>query len=128
MQLASVPKLLTCSALAFFVGYVLYTPIAHGVTGPHPEPLSIDQLIAHTIGLLVVSGLVLSAQLWALEQPLSSNRLRLVLGSVLFVSAFWLGWYTLGPPMNLFSYIVLATAAWVSPRHVVGGGCSRLVS
>ena len=51
---------------------------------------------------------------------MSSNRLRLVLGSVLFVSAFWLGWYTLGPPMNLFSYIVLATAAWVSPRHVVG--------
>ncbi len=40
---------------ALLVAYVLYTPIAHGVTGGHAtRELSVSQLAAHSIALATV--------------------------------------------------------------------------
>jgi len=109
------------NAVAFFIAYVVYTPIAHGVTGSHPGPLSTSQLAAHTIGLVVVSVMVLSAQLWALGRNASDEWRRIGLGSAAFVAAFWLGWYSVGVPADVFvSYTVLATASWISSQHIRG--------
>ena len=58
---------------------------------PASLPLSTTQLLAHTVGLLVVSGIVLSAQLWALERSLKIGRKRILYGALAFVAAFWIG-------------------------------------
>ena len=107
------------NAIAFVLSYLVYVPVVHGVTGAHPGPLTPEQLVAHTIGLLVVSGTVLAAQLRALERPFREHLGRLTWGSLWFVVVFWIGWYAFGPPANVFmSFVVLATATWIRTDHL----------
>jgi hypothetical protein len=47
---------------AWLAGFVLYTPIAHGVTGGHGRDLTPAQLVAHCIALAVVAVIVATAQ------------------------------------------------------------------
>ena len=63
--------------------YVLYTPIAHGITGGHgSRQLSVSQLAAHSIALSIVGVLVATAQrralqreaAWFISQPDSRQR------------------------------------------------------
>ena len=60
---------------ALLAPYVLYTPIAHGITGGHvSRQLSVSQLAAHSIALSIVGVLVATAQRRALQgecSPLS---------------------------------------------------------
>ena len=107
------------NSIAFVVAYLLYVPVAHGFTGAHPGPLSPRQLIAHTVGLVVVAGVIFGAQLWALGLQPGSHRGRLIWGSLSFVFVFWIGWYAFGGPVNVFmSFSVLATATWIGAPHL----------
>ena len=54
---------------AFLAAHVLYTAIAHGITGGHvSRELSVSQLAAHSIARSIVGVLVATAQRRALQR------------------------------------------------------------
>ena len=105
------------NTVAFLVGYLLYTPIGHGITGGHDRDLTASQIIAHCVALLVVGVMVAAAQRRALGGVASVPRTRVLLAALGFTAAFWLGYYqTLleGPDTDiLLGYLVLGSAAWL---------------
>jgi len=110
---------------ALLVGYVLYTPIAHGMTGGHESrKLTATQLIAHTIALAVVAALVATAQRRGLHGVVSVSRMRVAVATVAFNIAFWIGYYQPwleGPDTDiLVSYLVLGSSVWLGNVRVNG--------
>ncbi|HEU4931280.1 MAG TPA: hypothetical protein VFT48_04330 [Pyrinomonadaceae bacterium] len=68
---------------ALLVAYVLYTPIAHGITGGHASrELSVSQLAAHSIALAIVGVLVATAQRLALAKFVSVSWTRVVVATI----------------------------------------------
>ena len=59
------------NALVLLLAYVLYTPIAHGVTGAHPRGLSAAQVFSHSLALGVVALSVATAQRHVLTRYVS---------------------------------------------------------
>jgi len=104
-------------SLAFLLGYLLYTPTGHGITGGHDRALSISQIVAHCIALAIVGLLVTSAQRRVLAPYVSIGAGRIAVAVTGFIAAFWVGYYqTLidGPDMDiLLGYTVLGSATWV---------------
>jgi hypothetical protein len=103
---------------ALLAGYVLYTPIAHGITGGHASrQLTPAQLTAHSIALVVVAVLVATAQRRALTGFVSLPRRRVIIASIAFPVAFWIGYYQPwinGPDTDiLVGFLVLGSAVWV---------------
>lgn len=103
---------------ALLAAYVLYTPIAHGITGGHGgRELTVSQLAAHSIALAVVAALVAYAQRRALAPFVAVTRLRIVAAVIFFNLAFWAGYYQPwieGPDTDiLLGYLVLGSAAWI---------------
>jgi hypothetical protein len=106
----------TANTLALLFGYVLYTPIAHGPTGSHPQGLSAAQILAHSVALAIVAILVVAAQRLALKPHGPVPWTRIPLAAAAFTAAFWIGsyqpWLT-GPDWDiLFGSFVLGNAAW----------------
>ena len=81
------------NTLALLVGYVLYTPIAHGPTGSHPHGLTAGQIVAHSVALAIVAVLVVVAQRLALRPYGSVPWTRMPMAAVAFIAAFWIGSY-----------------------------------
>jgi len=107
------------NSVGFVVAYLLYSHIAHGFTGPHEATLSAAQLVSHSIAVLVAVLLVTWAQLVALRRTVRANLRRVALTAVVFVSAFWFGWFVIGAPADFFlAYAVTAIAAWVEPTFL----------
>jgi len=104
-------------SVAFVVGYILYTPIAHGITGGHGRQLSATQLVSHSVALVVVGFLVSTAQRRALAPLVEIGVGRVSLAVSGFVAAFWAGYYQTaieGPDMDiLLGYCVLGSALWL---------------
>ncbi len=102
---------------AFFVGYLLYTPIGHGLTGGHDRELTPAQIVAHTVALLVLAALVTGAQRRALRPHVEVGLGRALAVSVGFVLAFWLGYFqTLVGGLDwdiLLGYLVLGSGMWL---------------
>jgi hypothetical protein len=105
------------NTLALLFGYVLYTPIAHGIGGDHPEGLSAFQIFTHSIGLAVVAASVIAAQRQVLRPYVAVPWSRLPLAVVAFVAAFFAGSYQpwlQGPDFDiLFGSVVLGNAAFL---------------
>ena len=111
-------KWIRANTLAFFIGYLLYTPIAHGLTGSHGRELTTNQLIMHGVGLAVVGFLVFSFQRSVLRVHLDLSLTRVVLSVLAFIGMFWFGYYQSfipdGPDYDiLFGFLVLGTAMWL---------------
>jgi hypothetical protein len=108
---------LAANTLALLLGYLLYTPIAHGIGGDHPGGMSAFQILTHSIALAVVAMLLLAGQRLALRPHLAVPMGRVPLAAVAFVALFlagsnqpWLG----GPDWDiLFGSVVLGSAAFV---------------
>lgn len=103
---------------ALVAGYVLYTPIAHGITGGHiGSELSGSQLAAHSLALAVVGALVACAQRRALAPFVAVTRQRVLATAILFNAAFWAGYYQPwleGPDTDiLLGYLVLGSGSWL---------------
>lgn len=50
------------NTLALLMAYILYTPIAHGLSGAHPRGLSTFQVVMHSMALAIVAASVAFAQ------------------------------------------------------------------
>jgi hypothetical protein len=105
------------NTLALLFGYVLYTPIAHGLGGDHPGGLTGYQIFAHSIALAVVAVSLLAAQRQVLRPWIAVPLTRLPLAAVAFTAAFFAGSYQPwlhGPDWDiLFGSVVLGSAAFV---------------
>ena len=115
------------NSVALFAAYVLYTPVAHGLTGSHGRVLTSPQLVAHSIALAVVALAVAAAQRHVLKQFVAVARRRVAVAAILFNIAFWLGYYqpfVTGPDTDiLLGSVVLGSAVWLgnvpTQRHRV---------
>jgi hypothetical protein len=105
------------NTLALLFGYVLYTPIAHGIGGHHPEGMSAFQIFTHAIALAVVAVSVFAAQRHVLAPQIAVPWSRLPVAVIGFVAAFFAGSYQpwlRGPDWDiLFGSVVLGCAAFI---------------
>jgi len=106
------------NTIAFFIAFVLYTPIAHGLTGHHNRELTTGQVIAHSVGLVLVAVLVFLFQKRALKGYLQVSSRRIVVSVVAFVTLFWFGYFQRfipdGPDYDiLFAFLVLGSGSWI---------------
>lgn len=114
-----------CNTAALLVGYVLYTPIAHGITGAHESrELTAAQLIAHSVALAIVAVLVATAQRQVLGRFVSVRWMRVPAAAIAFNIAFWIGYYQSwleGPDTDiLLGYLVLGSAVWLENLRAKG--------
>lgn len=121
------------NTVALLAGYVLYTPIAHGITGGHASrALTGAQLAAHSIALVVVGALVAAVQRRALAGFVSIGWTRVILAALGFTLAFWIGYYqpwVNGPDTDiLFGYLVLGSAVWLGNVPTKGHGMAAAVA
>ncbi|GMV60477.1 MAG: hypothetical protein AMXMBFR72_35650 [Betaproteobacteria bacterium] len=112
------------NAAAWLIGYVLYTPIAHGVTGGHGRDLTTSQLLAHCVGLAVVAVIVAVAQRRALAPFVPVPWTRVPVAVAAFNIAFWIGYhqpFVIGPDTDiLLGFLVLGSAVWPGTVPVKG--------
>lgn len=105
------------NTLALLFGYVLYTPIAHGIGGDHPGGLGAFQVLTHSIALAVVAVSVAAAQRHVLRPFVAVPLRRLPLAAIAFVALFFAGSYQpwlRGPDFDiLFGSVVLGSAAFL---------------
>ena len=118
---------------ALLAGYLLYTPIAHGVTGGHEaRALTEAQLIAHSVALAAVAVLVAMAQRRVPVPFALVTWRRVVLAAVAFEIAFWLGYYQPwieGPDTDIpLCYVVLGSAVWLGNIPTKGHRVAAMVA
>lgn len=105
------------NAAAWLSGYLLYTPVAHGITGGHGRHLTPWQIVAHSIGLAVVGVIVAAAQRRALGPDVVIPRARILVAPIVFNIAFWIGYYqpyVIGPDTDiLLGFLVLGSVVWL---------------
>jgi hypothetical protein len=81
------------NTIAFLAGTIVYTPIAHGITGPHPTSLTFQQILMHSIAFATVAVLVTIAQRRVLLPYIEVNWVRIPIAAMLSVLAYWFGYY-----------------------------------
>ncbi len=106
------------NTLAFFISFILYTPIAHGFTGHHTRDLSASQLIAHSLGLALVAIFVFLSQKRVLKHYVEVTTMRIAVSVIAFVALFWFGYYQRfipdGPDYDiLFAFLILGSGSWI---------------
>jgi hypothetical protein len=118
------------NAAAWLIGFVLYAPIAHGVTGAHPNGLSPAQVVAHTLAVAVVGVIVASAQRRALTPFVSVPWTRILVVPVVFNIGYWVGgalpidWDT----DILLGFLALGSAVWLGVVPIRGHRWSAAVA
>ena len=102
------------NSIGFVMGHLVYGVLSHGITGPHGDQLTAAQYVAHTVGLLAVAAIVFPLQARAL-QPLHSPGLkRIVWGTLIYITVFWIGARGIRPPADwILGLTVLGSALWV---------------
>ncbi len=117
LQVSFPRQWLRWNTAAWLAGYVLYTPIGHGITGGHDHDLTPAQLVAHSIALAVVAVIVATAQRRVLTQYVSVTWVRVAAAAVAFNIAFWIGYYqpfVNGPDTDiLLGFLVLGSVVWL---------------
>jgi hypothetical protein len=118
------------NSLAWLIGFVLYTPIAHGVTGAHPGGLTPPQIVAHSIAVAVVGVIVAGAQRRALAPFVSVPWVRVLVTAVAFNIGYWIGSYLpIGWDMDiLLGFLALGSAVWVGIIPIKGHRLSAAVA
>lgn len=112
------------NAIAWLVGFLPFSPIAHGITGGHGPDLTPAQYAAHSAALTVAAIIVAAAQRRALADYVSVSWARIPLAVVAFNAAFWAGsfipWRD-GPDTDiLLGLLVLGTVVWLGAIPLKG--------
>jgi len=106
------------NTVAFAIGYLLYTPIAHGITGSHGRELTPSQLVTHCLALAVVGLLVFYFQRTVLRPNYEVTVTRIIVATLAFIGLFWFGYYQTiipeGPDYDiLFGFLPLGVGSWI---------------
>jgi hypothetical protein len=118
------------NSMAWLIGFVLYTPIAHGVTGGHAGGLTPAQMLAHSIAVSVVAVIVAGAQRRALAPFVSVPWIRVLVSPVAFNAGYWIGTYL---PTDLdtdilLGFLALGSAVWLGVVPINGHRLSATVA
>lgn len=99
-RIGKAARWLAFNAGGFTLAFALFGAIGHGVTGDHGDALTLAQLLAHSVGLVVATPIVAIAQHVALGD---TERRPLHWRAALFgvPVLFWAGYYGLGIPFDL---------------------------
>jgi hypothetical protein len=120
------------NAAAWLTAFVLYTPIAHGVTGGHPGGLTPRQIAAHSVGHTVVALIIAAAQRRALRPEVSVSWIRLPAAAVAYNVLFWIGSYqtlVIGPDVDiLLGFLALGSAVWIGNVPATGHRMAALIA
>lgn len=119
------------NAAAWSIAYVLYTPIAHGVTGGHSRDLAASQVLAHCVALAVVAIIVADAQRRALAPFVTVPWTRVVVAAFAFNIAFWIGYYQPVGGLDtdiLFGFLVLGSVVWIGAVPVRGHRLAAVIA
>lgn len=109
------------NSAGFIGGHLVYSLVGHGFTGTHGDKLTLAQYAAHTIGLITVAAILFPLQRAALRGCVQVSRARMLIGTCVFIAAFWLGAETLGPPADwILGFTVLGTASWIGQHRMRG--------
>lgn len=107
------------NVIAFGISYSLYSLIAHGFTGGHDYELNGAQLITHTIALSFVGLIIAYFQYSQLSQLYHIKKINILLVSLFFIIAFWIGYYVSGPPLDIvLGFPVLGSFLWVFNKKI----------
>ena len=83
-----------------------------------------SQLAAHSIALAIVGVLVATAQRLALAKFVSVSWSRVLVATISFIIAFWVGYFQTwieGPDTDiLLAYFVLGSAVWLGNVPING--------
>ncbi len=113
------------NVVAFGVAFLLYTPIAHGITGGHGLTLSVAQRVAHSLALAVAALLIAEAQLRVLPKTLGLSRSRMVIVALTTIITFWLGSYlsslTFFDLDIVLGFTALGSSTWLGAFRVPKG-------
>jgi len=118
---------------ALLLGYLVYTPIAHGITGAHgSRTLTMEQLAAHSVALVIVALLVGAAQRRALVPAVPVTWARVVTGAAAFTAAFWFGYYLVSlADLDwdiLCAFLVLGSWIWMGKVPMKGHAFAAAVA
>lgn len=109
------------NASGFIVAHLVYSLVGHGFTGSHGDQLTWAQYSAHTIGLMAAALIILALQRAVLSRHVPVSRSRVLIGTIAFVVAFWLGAEAIGPPADwIFGFTVLGVATWIGLPDLTG--------
>ncbi len=112
------------NTLGFMIGYLPYTPIAHGLTGNHGRQLTLSQLISHSLAMSLAGAIVATAQRKVLRPYVKVGWWRVPVVVLAFIAAFWLGYYQGLLPRQyfdidiLFGFTALGSAVWLGSFRV----------
>ena len=111
------------NAGAWSVGFILFSPIAHGITGGHGPDLSVAEYAAHSMGLVVAAVIVAIAQRRVLSRFIPVSWNRVIAAPILFNIGFWGGGELpyFGPDMDfIIGSMALSLAVWPGNVSVKG--------
>jgi hypothetical protein len=118
------------NSIAWLIAFVLYTPIAHGVTGGHPGDLTPAQIVAHSVAVSVVAVIVAGAQRQALAPFVSVPWIRVLVALVVFNTGYWIG-TNLPTELDtdiLLGFLALGSAVWLGIVPINGHRLSAAVA
>lgn len=126
-------KWILANTSAMFVSYLLYTPIAHGITGGHEHYLTLDQLLAHIIALIVVAVILFLSQRYVLKKYINISWPRIIFSVVAFLILFYIGYYQEFIPGELdtdilMGYVVLGSGMWIGAVKTKGHWLAILIA
>jgi hypothetical protein len=109
------------NAAGFTAAHVVYSLIGHGFTGAHGDQLTSAQYLAHTVALIATAVIIFALQRRAMRHHVRVGGTRMVVATAVFVTAFWLGAETTGPPADwILGFTVLGTASWIGVPSLAG--------
>ncbi|TMU54476.1 hypothetical protein [Flagellimonas algicola] len=110
-------KWISVNTLGFFIGYLIYTPVGHGITGNHTRDMNTNQFIAHSVALGIVGLILFLFQKSVLKNYFTISTRKIFLLIIAFISLFWFGYYQTIIPGGLdwdilFGFLVLGSGLW----------------
>ncbi len=124
---------LIANTVAMLGAFLMFSPIAHGVTGGHGRDLTPAQVAAHSIALAVAGVIVATAQRRVLNTVRPVARSRIAMVPVAFNAAFWIGSYQTVVLQGwdtdiLLGFLVLGSGVWIGNVPMKGHRVAVLIA
>ena len=102
------------NSLAFTAAHVLFSPIAHGITGDHGDDPTLSQLIAHIVAQSLAAAIIVGSQVGVLRRYLQISNHRIWISAVILPIIHNVLISLFGPPWEwIAAFIALSLISWI---------------
>ncbi len=124
---------LIANTVAMLIAFLMYSPIAHGITGGHGRDLTPAQIAAHSLAYAIAGVIVATAQRGVLNTIRPVARSRIAIVPVTFIAASWIGTYqtVVLPGWDtdiLLGFLVLGSGVWIGSVPTKGHRIAALIA